>query len=405
MQELKAKLIYHEINETSSIKVLQNCLLEIKRKSLSGSLKVHTNSGLRWILNYRVGRLSWFTGGSNFQERWQRYMDLFCPNIQDPKFKEITSGYSLDKECNVLLQLQGNKFLNRKQLTSLMESVAQEILFDVIQYTQNTSKTVSYELNPNDPGSKLGLLLPLTDIEPTLQASIKAWENWQNAGLSSYSPNLFPVIQQPQILEKYTSKSSFNKISSLIDGTLSLRGLAAKSNWDLVKLTQYIVKMVELDAIAITKNPAKISIKPLRENKTSDVKPRRAIAPLSQQPLVACVDDSPLICETMRKIILKKGYRFISIQEPLKVVATLLKQKPDFIFLDLLMPIINGYEICSQLRKAPNLKNVPIVILTAKDGLVDRMRAKMVNSTEFMSKPIEEELVIKILDKYLTIRR
>ena len=66
------------------------------------------------------------------------------------------------------------------------------------------------------------------------------------------------------------------------------------------------------------------------------------------------------------------------------------------------MPITNGYELCTQLRKTPSLKNVPVVILTGKDGLVDRMRAKMVGSNDFLSKPIKMPELLKVLNKHLT---
>ena len=82
-------------------------------------------------------------------------------------------------------------------------------------------------------------------------------------------------------------------------------------------------------------------------------------------------------------------------------MPSLIRNKPDFIFLDLLMPITNGYEVCEQIRKTPRLKDIPVIILTGKDGLVDRMRAKIVGATGFLGKPVNAESVIKMLDKYL----
>jgi two-component system, chemotaxis family, response regulator PixG len=85
----------------------------------------------------------------------------------------------------------------------------------------------------------------------------------------------------------------------------------------------------------------------------------------------------------------------------LRIMPSLIRNKPDFIFLDLLMPITNGYEVCEQIRKTPSLKHIPVIILTGKDGLVDRMRSKMVGATGFLGKPVDADSVLKMLNKYL----
>ena len=122
---------------------------------------------------------------------------------------------------------------------------------------------------------------------------------------------------------------------------------------------------------------------------------------VKQSPLIACIDDSILIYQSLEKIITEHGYRSYGIQDPLKIMPSLIRNKPDFIFLDLLMPITNGYEICEQIRKTPSLKHTPVIILTGKDGLIDRMRSRMVGATGFLSKPVNSELVLKMIGKYL----
>jgi DNA-binding response OmpR family regulator len=65
------------------------------------------------------------------------------------------------------------------------------------------------------------------------------------------------------------------------------------------------------------------------------------------------------------------------------------------------MPIANGYEICAQIRRVSALKNMPVVILTGRDGLVDRVRATIVGCSDFIAKPVEAEKVLKVIEKYL----
>ena len=65
------------------------------------------------------------------------------------------------------------------------------------------------------------------------------------------------------------------------------------------------------------------------------------------------------------------------------------------------MPNTNGYEICTRLRKVSAFRHTPIVILTGNDGVIDRVRAKVVGATDFLTKPIQAELVLEIAKKYL----
>ena len=117
--------------------------------------------------------------------------------------------------------------------------------------------------------------------------------------------------------------------------------------------------------------------------------------------LIACIDDSPIICQSMQKVITGANYRFLGISDPLRAIATLLSQKPDMVFLDLIMPNANGYEICSQLRKLSIFKETPIVILTGQDGIIDRVRAKLVGATDFLSKPVAASTVLEVINRYL----
>ncbi|NJM00580.1 MAG: response regulator, partial [Synechococcaceae cyanobacterium SM2_3_2] len=77
------------------------------------------------------------------------------------------------------------------------------------------------------------------------------------------------------------------------------------------------------------------------------------------------------------------------------------KSKPVLIFLDLLMPHTNGYELCASLRRTTLFRDVPIIILTGQDGIVDRVRAKLVGASEFLSKPPDKARVESIIRKYL----
>ena len=65
------------------------------------------------------------------------------------------------------------------------------------------------------------------------------------------------------------------------------------------------------------------------------------------------------------------------------------------------MPVANGYEICSQIRRIATFRDIPIVILTGSDGIIDRVRAKVVGANDFLGKPVEQNKINAVLERYL----
>lgn len=402
-----------------------NQLIEqLQTKLFTGRLNLGARDGPTWTLYFRLGRLIWQAGGSNADERWRRYLSQYCPNLDVTKLEGLVSPQENYREYCILAKLREQKLIEQQQLVSLITNLIAEVLFDIMQF-------VEARRNGNNPAGQLsyttvvgevpGFLLAVIPTEEVWKQATQAWQEWRDAGLASYSPNLYPVIQKLELLQ---GQASSKVIISLVDGTKTLRGIGQKIGRDALALTRVLMPLVKAGAIAfsLTPSPRKIGISQETGNPSSAVNnpnsslkteektviqtappaASKAIIDVSR-PLVACVDDSPTICRSLEEIMTHQGYRFVGIQDSLTAVLKLIKSKPDFIFLDLLMPKVNGYEICSQIRKTPSLKDVPVVILTGKDGIVDRMRAKLVGANDFLGKPVEAEKVLNMLHKYLTV--
>ncbi|MGK7940818.1 MAG: response regulator [Crocosphaera sp.] len=366
-------------------------LQELTNLKFSGSLQITIGNNQNWILWLRLGRLSWSDGGTNSQERWQRHLGLFIPELKASRLKEIAATQNTEDRCRILVQLLHQGLVQPQQLTELMLSVTGEIFFDLIQSSQISGNRLSYEVMADDSSNNHTLSLPMIEAIPTLKQTLQTWQQWQNKGLGSYSPNLFPVIQQPELIAHESLSESELSMLSLMDGMQNVRSLALKTGLERDTVMLFLLPLVKLKTINFSQVP------------------RNQKSPLfcdgvlnKKKTLIACVDDSPGVCRALGRIITTQGFRFVGIEEPLKALPSFLKNKPDLIFLDLVMPITNGYEVCTQLRKTPSLKNVPVVILTGKDGLVDRMRAKMVGANDFLSKPVKIPELVKVLNKHLT---
>jgi chemotaxis family two-component system response regulator PixG len=232
------------------------------------------------------------------------------------------------------------------------------------------------------------------------------WEAWQQAGLADYSPNLAPKIRNAEELQWQTSQAVYRNLSALLDGNQTLRDLAVKLKQNLLPLTQSLMPHIQKGLIVLeeVKDFPSYSIKPATASNfvfAPTATPVSPVQPQSAAAAIAYIDDSRLDSQAMGHILTQAGYRFINIQDPVKALPVLLEHKPNLIFLDLVMPIANGYEICAQIRRISAFKDTPVIILTSNDGIVDRVRAKLVGSSGFLAKPINSEKVLTTLQRYL----
>ncbi|MEM9163647.1 MAG: response regulator [Cyanobacteria bacterium P01_F01_bin.4] len=123
------------------------------------------------------------------------------------------------------------------------------------------------------------------------------------------------------------------------------------------------------------------------------------------QPLIACIDDSPVLAHNLRTILESAGYPMISIQEPMRGFSMLIEHKPDVILLDLNLPNADGYSICKFLRDSPVFENTPIIILTGQDTHADRLKARSVGATDFLAKPPQSQALLGAIQEFSATKK
>jgi len=80
-----------------------------------------------------------------------------------------------------------------------------------------------------------------------------------------------------------------------------------------------------------------------------------------------------------------------------------IEEKPDLMFLDIMMPKMNGYEVCEKIKQNPDLKDIYIIILTAKGQTIDRVKANEVQANEYLTKPFNPDMILQKATKILNI--
>ncbi|MDG2990525.1 response regulator [Candidatus Synechococcus calcipolaris G9] len=113
------------------------------------------------------------------------------------------------------------------------------------------------------------------------------------------------------------------------------------------------------------------------------------------RPLIACIDDSKTVQRQVSLVLGQSGYRVLPLSDPQKVITSLLEQTPDLILMDINLPDMDGYELCRQLQRSPELHHIPIVMLTGSGGTLHRIRARGVGAVDFLTKPIAPDELLK----------
>jgi chemotaxis family two-component system response regulator PixG len=359
----------------------------------NGQLKIKNAQGQTWIFYYQLGQIVWATGGKHPARRLHRNMTHNCPNIDIQKLNinfEQTSQDYWDYQIITTLYKQNN--INIEQFNTIVANTISEVLFDIAHCLNFTSLIYEdhREVILEEPVSP-------TPVNIFLQKIEDLWNNWSKAGLANVSPDLAPVISEPEQLRKQVSPIVYKNFERLINGKYTLWDLAVKMKQNVLAIThsllpyirQGIAKLVEVPDLplpCITTKIQTITNPPAKKSKI---------------PLIACVDDSPQVCQMLEKIITSNGMRFLKIDDPVQALPMLIQHQPDLIFLDLIMPVVNGYELCANLRRSSVFANTPIVILTGSDGVFDRVRSKVFGATEFLNKPVNRNQVLTVVEKYL----
>ncbi len=116
---------------------------------------------------------------------------------------------------------------------------------------------------------------------------------------------------------------------------------------------------------------------------------------------VLIVDDSETIRRTAEALLKREGYDVAVAEDGLRAFAAIVDFKPQIIFLDIMMPRLDGYQVCSVIKNNPEYNHIPVIMLSSKDNIFDKARGRVSGSECFMSKPFSKEELISVVNQYL----
>jgi two-component system, chemotaxis family, response regulator PixG len=342
----------------------------------------------QWLFYLVMGRLFYITENVHRVRRWSRGLRQHCPKfVVDPK--DVGAGEPW--EFQLLQTGMQEHQISPTHAKALIRSSILEAFFNIASYSAVSAHWQPVSLDTLQVPDHIAL--SAIDVAQVFQKASQLWEQWEKLGLHYITPDLSPVLSYPTRLKEQVSSESFLTLNTLFNGDNTIWDLAIERKQSIVGVTRTLHHFVQQGKISL--KPVADWPSPLEQWRIV----RAAVAP--KKPLIACIDDSPMIAEVLARILQPAGYETIAIHDPMQGVATLAEKKPDFIFLDLVMPQTNGYNLCNFLRQSTLFRETPIVILTSQDGIIDRTRAKLNGASDFLSKPPEAEKVLEMVEKYM----
>ena len=120
---------------------------------------------------------------------------------------------------------------------------------------------------------------------------------------------------------------------------------------------------------------------------------------------VMVIDDSKTIRRTAETLLKKAGCEVITAVDGFEALAKIADHRPDIIFVDIMMPRLDGYQTCALIKNNQNYKKTPVIMLSSKDGLFDKARGRIVGSEQYLTKPFTKDELLGAITRHVIEQR
>jgi twitching motility two-component system response regulator PilG len=195
---------------------------------------------------------------------------------------------------------------------------------------------------------------------------------------------VIPLLPGGEVIAKIPEPAIGQHMQKWFDGKRSIIDIALELDRDPLQIARSYAQWVQVGWLKF---------------KQANAAPPADIQEL-ELPIVLSVDDSPIV-QTRIKRALNEHCQVLLANDAMSALHLLARQPVDLILLDVTMPGIDGIELCQTLRRMTKFAQLPIVMLSAKDKTYDRTVAEMVGATEYLAKPIDDDKLLEVVNKYV----
>ena len=233
-------------------------------------------------------------------------------------------------------------------------------------------------------------------------------QKWQQYAPTIPCMDAVPTISS-EILRKIGDRNIKKHLKSLADGRNTLLDIADQMEKDPLKVAKSYVNWAN-NGWVVFDAPHKAQKNSLLEHASQTIeRPDSAVVNTSSPvdnvddsnlPIVLSVDDSAII-QTSIKRALQEEYRVLLANKAADALKILNETQVELLLLDLTMPDIDGLEFCKIVRKIDKFQDLPIVMVTARDGLVNKMKGHIAGSSRYLTKPFKPEQLRQVVGEYI----
>ncbi|MGP1385971.1 MAG: response regulator [Thainema sp.] len=347
--------------------------------------RIHGTVGQSWFMFFLNGQIVYAgTGNANLS----RLRDHLRRYHLESALKDTEAAHAIASfnapEYGYLWRLLEDHTLTAAQGRSIIYSMVSETLFDLLGLHHGA---FVFELSP-----ALSPQLTTLEIAPLVVKIMKQVQQWKQFHPHIQSPDQCPVIQDAAMLQADLPQGAFESLVRWADGRTTIRQIARFINRDIVTIGRAILPYVQQGLVHLTYPHSDLAI---ASKRAFDLQAGEKV------PRVVCIDDGATVRKAVEHILDQHGYEVTAISNPLKALSLVFQLKPDLILCDITMPELDGYELCAMLRRSTAFRQIPIVMLTGKDGFIDRVRARMVGANDYLTKPFGEHELLTLVERYV----
>ncbi|MBU6229470.1 MAG: response regulator [Cyanobacteria bacterium REEB459] len=336
-----------------------------------------------WLVFFSNGAVVYAGPNDNSLSRLQDHLQAYDLSRFLPEPRSISAISTLNSlEYGTLWLMLEQHLLTLEQGRAILSHMIEETLFELLSLHHGSFVfQLSPALSPQLMTRSLSSLI--TGLTQRIQTWHQLHSQWQ-------SPDQLLLVVDKEGFASCVTDPADRALVEQLDGQTSLRQLARFLRQDLVTVAETLLVPIQLEYLTVRPPPIRSSPVAAGHQGWCDRLPR-----------IVCVDDSLTIRETVESILSTQGYEATSIANPLKALGLLFQLQPDLILCDIAMPELDGYELCAMLRQANVFRQTPIVMLTGKEAFLDRVKARMVGASDYLTKPFGPAELITLVEKYV----
>lgn len=386
---------------------LGDLILKLQNENFSGVASIETSSNVSTIKHPKL--LVFFNGEVTYcgvtlpkpialsQKLGQHFqLDVMEAALQLAQ-KRVDDHTSVRKYLELFIRL---KLFSWQDVESYMRKQAALALEQIYPYagtlTLKTSSSVDLAYGEDHHG------FSWEQLQGDVLQRLQAWADLAPGVPSAHSIPYQLQTEQKAIKDDWTQQH----LPQWVNGQRTLNEIANQIDTDPLELAKKYLGFVQKGWLTFKQDEYLSAISKLEKaaNGSQDVvkKPPVTEPETSTQhlPTILSVDDSPVV-QAMIKRIVKDHYNLLLASNAMDALSLLNQQKIELLLLDVTMPDIDGLELCRTIRSISKFRDLPIIMLTAKDGVFNKIRGQIVGSTHYLTKPVERSKLLEILDKYI----